>query len=192
MALDALRFVHILAVVFMSAPLYNLIVVGERAKLGKVPFAVDRYFENILKGATTRCYIYQLTALISGVLLLQFAGSSWTAIFAHSILLAKFILLLALFALLSVVHFRIQPAIGRLISEVEGDEMPVETAGRLSPLRTTRKRLAAFCLFLVITTVILGLQVAFQFEPSLTGVLIALSALFSWHVYRSSVPFGWV
>ena len=41
MAYDAIKFIHVLAVVFMSAPLYNLIVVNERVRFGKAPLAVD-------------------------------------------------------------------------------------------------------------------------------------------------------
>ncbi len=51
MVYEALKFLHILSIVFMSAPLFNLIVVNERVGFCKAPFAVDRYFENIIKGA---------------------------------------------------------------------------------------------------------------------------------------------
>src|SRR5690349_14175799 len=44
----AVKFLHILTVVFMAAPLYNLILVHERQRFGKAPFAVDRYFENVV------------------------------------------------------------------------------------------------------------------------------------------------
>jgi hypothetical protein len=50
-AYDGVIFLHIVAVVFMSAPLYNLIVVNERLRFGKAPYAVDRYFENLIKSA---------------------------------------------------------------------------------------------------------------------------------------------
>lgn len=53
-------------------------------------------------------------------------------------------------------------------------------------------RLAGVCLFLVITTVILGLQVFEVFHPWLTAALIALAALFAWRVNQSPVRFGWV
>lgn len=192
MAIDAVRFLHVLAVVFMAAPLYNLVVVGERVKFGKAPFAVDRYFENVIKGAAIRCYVYQLTALATGLALLPLAGLPWTVVFSHRILLAKLVLLLALMALLSVVHFSIQPAIEALLAQVTGDAMPQEIALRLAPLRLSRKRLAAVCLFLVITTVLLGLQVASQFPLVLTAILIALAALFAWRAYSKSVPLGWV
>jgi hypothetical protein len=146
MVYDAMKFLHILAVVFMSAPLYNLIVVNERVRFGSAPFAVDRYFENIIKGAAVRCYVYQLTALVTGLLLLPLAGLPWDSLFENGMLLVKLLLLLALMSLLSVVHFRIQPAIEKLLSQVKEDEIPKEIAERIAPLRMSRKRLAALCL----------------------------------------------
>ena len=65
---DLLKALHVIAVVFMAAPLYNLIVVNERVRFGKAPLEVDQYFENIIRGNSTRCYVFQLTALVSGVL----------------------------------------------------------------------------------------------------------------------------
>lgn len=192
MAYDAVKFLHILAVVFMSAPLYNLIVVNERVLFGKAPFAVDRYFENIIKGAASRCYVYQLTALATGLVLLPLGGFGWISLLENEILLAKLILLLVLMVLLSVVHLRIQPGIEKLLSQVSGDEIPQEIAERIKPLRVSRKRLAAFCLFLVITTVLLGLQVITRFGLPLTALLIVLAALFSWRVYSTPIRFGWL
>ena len=192
MVYDAVKFLHNLAVVFMSAPLYNLIVVNERVAFGSAPFAVDRYFENIIKGAAVRCYIYQLTALVTGLLLLPLAGLSWDSLFTNGSLLAKLLLLLALMSLLSVVHFRIQPAIEKLLEQVKGDQIPKEIAERLAPLRVSRKRLAAVCLFIVIVIVLLGLQVFTRFGFALTALLIVLAALFSWRVYRTPIRFGWM
>jgi hypothetical protein len=192
MLYDAVKFVHILAVVFMSAPLYNLIVVNERVRFGKAPFQVDRYFENIIKGAASRCYVYQLTALGTGLLLLPLAGLPWSSLFENGILLVKFLLLLALVALLSVVHLAIQPAIEKLLDQVQGEGIPAEIAGRIAPLRTRRKRLAAGCLFIVIVIVLLGLQTVVRFGTPLTALLIVLAALFSWRVYKTPVRFGWM
>lgn len=192
MVYSAIKFLHILAVVFMSVPLYNLIVVNERVSFGKAPFAVDRYFENIIKGAAVRCYVYQLTALATGLLLLPLAGLPWSSLLENRILLVKLLLLLALMSLLSVVHFRIQPAIEKLLSQVNGDEIPKEIADQVTPLRVSRKRLAALCLFLVIALVLLGLQVFEQFGFPLTAILVVLAALFSWRVYCTPVRFGWI
>ena len=189
---DALVFIHVLSVVFMSAPLYNLIVVNERAAFGKAPFAVDRYFENIIKGASIRCYIYQLTALVTGVLILPTRGLSFTLLYENPVLLTKFILLLAVTALLSVVHFRIQPSIESLLGRVTGDAIPDDIARELKTWRLLRKRLAAVCLFIVITIVLLGMQVFDRFNPIVSVGILVLAALFSWRVFRSPVRFGWI
>jgi len=192
MAHDILKFFHILAVVFMSVPLYNLIVVHERRRLGKVPFAVDRYFENIIKGAAIRCYVYQFTALLTGLLLIPLSGLPWNDLIENPILLAKLLLLLLLTALLSVVHFRIQPAIESLLAKVQGEEIPEGVSKQIAPIRLRRTRLATACLFIVITSVLLGLQVTSRFGLPVTVILILLAALFSWRVYRTSVRFGWI
>jgi hypothetical protein len=191
-ALNTVRFLHILSVVFMAAPLYNLIVVNERLSFGKAPFAVDRYFENLIKSNAGRCFAFQATVFVTGILLIVLPGGSLASLFANGVLLAKLVLLLVLTGLLSYVHFRIQPRIEALLGKVEGEEIPPEIAEHLGPWRARRKRLAGFCLFFVITLVILGLQVYSRFDPLLTVLLIALAALFSWHVYRSRIRFGWV
>src|SRR3972149_9215627 len=133
-----MRFFHILSVVFMAVPLYNLIIVHERKRIGKAPFVVDRYFENIIKGAAIRCYVYQFTALFTGILLIPLGGLPWSGLFVNPILLAKLLLLLTLIALLSVVHFQIQPAIEALLSQVKGDELPEGIAKQIAPIRLTR------------------------------------------------------
>ena len=192
MVYDIVKFFHILAVVFMAAPLYNLVAVHERRRIGKAPFAVDRYFENIIKGAAIRCYVYQCTALITGLLLLPLGGFFWSDLINNPILLLKLILLLLLTALLSVVHFRIQPAIESLLANVQGGEIPEGIAKQIAPIRLRRTRLASFCLFIVITTVLLGLQISSQFGLPVTVILILLAALFSWRVYRTGVRIGWI
>ena len=55
-----------------------------------------------------------------------------------------------------------------------------------------RKRPATFCLFLVITTIILGLQVYAQLSAGLTIALIVLAGLFAWRANRTLMRFGWV
>ncbi|MBI3013477.1 MAG: hypothetical protein HYY65_00095 [Candidatus Tectomicrobia bacterium] len=186
---DFFKFLHILTVVFMAAPLYNLVVVNERARFGKAHLQVDQYFENLIRGNSIRCYIFQLTALATGLLLISLQGSL-TPLFTNWILLVKFLLLLVL--TLSLVHFSLQPQIDGLLAKAEGDALPQAIAAQIGPLRLRRKRLAATCLFLVITTVLLGLQVVSRFAASLTVILIVLAALFAWRVYRSRIPYGWV
>ena len=192
MAYNIMRFFHILAVVFMAVPLYNLIIVHERKRIGKAPFVVDRYFENIIKGAAIRCYVYQFTALFTGILLIPLGGLPWNDLIANPILLAKLLLLLTLTTLLSVVHFQIQPTIEAILSQVKGDELPEGIAKQIAPIRLRRTRLATLCLFIVITIVLLGLQVTTRFGLPATAILILLAALFSWRAYRTSVRFGWI
>src|SRR3990170_2261378 len=192
MAYNIMKFLHILAVVFMAAPLYNLIVVHERRRIGKAPFVVDRYFENIIKGAAIRCYVYQFTALFTGILLIPLGGFPWSDLIENPILLAKLLLLVFLTALLSAVHFQIQPAIEAILTKVQGDEIPEGIAKEIAPIRLRRTRLATGCLFIVITIVLLGLQITSRFEPMATAILIVIAGLFSWRVYRTGVRIGWL
>ncbi len=190
--LQLIKFVHILSVVFMSVPLYNLIIVNERARFGPMSYQIDRYLENLIKGSSTRCYVFQFTALGTGLLLVALSGLGLPSILTNWVLAAKTGLLLALIGLLSYVHFGIQPKIERLLSQVSEDPIPEEIAAAISPLRVRRKRLAGVCLFLVITIIVLGLQVYARYNPMLSVALIALAALFSWRVYKKPVPYGWV
>ena len=188
---DVLKFLHIITVVFMAAPLYNLVVVNERVRFGKAHLQVDQYFESIIRGNSIRCYAFQSTALVTGVLLAAL-GDSFSAVFTNWVLLLKLLLLLALMGLLSVVHFSIQPRIDGLLAQATGGTIAPQLAAGIAPLRLERKRLAAVCLFLVMTTVILGLQVFARFTPQTTVALIGLAAIFVWRVYRSRVAYGWV
>ena len=191
-AYDAVKFVHVLTVVFMAAPLYNLIVVNERLRFGKAPYAVDRYFENLIKSNAGRCFVFQATALVTGVLLIPLGGLPLSALFTNAVLLAKLLLLLILTLLLSHVHFGIQPRIEALLAQIQGDEIPPVIAEQLAPWRARRKKRAGFCLFFVITIVLLGLQVFSRFNPFLNGLLLLLAALFSWRVYKTNIPYGWM
>lgn len=191
-AYDAVKFLHLVTVVFMAAPLYNLIVVNERLRFGKAPYAVDRYFENLIRTNALRCFIFQATAFVTGIVLILLPGQSLSLLFTNRILLAKFLLLLLLTVLLSYVHFGIQPRIEALLAQVQGQEIPPGIAEQLIPWRSRRKKLAGFCLFFVITLVLLGLQVFVRFDLVLTGLLLLLAALFSWRVYKTNIPYGWI
>ncbi len=188
---DLLKFLHILTVVFMAIPLFNLIVVNERVLFGKAHLQVDQYFENIIRGGAMRCYVFQLTALVTGLLLIGLR-EPWAALYTNWVLSIKILFLLILTALLSVVHFSLQPRIDGLLSQVEGETIPEGIAAQLGPLRLRRKRLAAVCLYLVIVTVLLGLQVYSRFPAYLTVILFLLAGLFAWRVYRSRMPYGWL
>ena len=188
---DLLKFLHILTVVFMAAPLYNLVVVNERVKFGKAHIQVDRYFENLIRGNAARCYVFQATALVTGVLLVGLGGS-WLSLVTNWVLLTKLIILLVLTGLLSVVAFSLQPRIDGLLAQVTGDAIPQEIAAQIGPVRLRRKRLAATCLFMVISTVLLGLQVSAPFGIPLNALLLLLAAVFAWRVYRTPIPYGWL
>lgn len=190
-AYDAVKFLHIITVVFMAAPLYNLIVVNERMVFGRAPFAVDRYFENLIKTNALRCFVFQATAFVTGILLIPLSGQRLSVLFTNQVLLAKFVLLLILSVLLSYVHFGIQPRIETLLGQVQGDEIPSSIAAQLLPWRSRRKKIAGVCLFFVITLVLLGLQVYAGLDLLLTGLFVALAALFSWRVYKTNIPYGW-
>ena len=191
--LNLLKFAHVMGFVFMSVPLFNLIIVNERALLG-TPFNyyADRYMENIIRRGATRCYVFQSTVLITGVLLLIF-GPGIELLWTSWAVLAKTLLLFALMGLLSYVHFSLQPQIESLLATVGPDtSVPEDLTARLKPYRVRRKRLATFCLFLVITSIIFGLQVYITYHPVLTVVLIVLAGLFAWRASRALIRFGWI
>jgi len=189
-----LKLAHIIGFVFMSIPLFNLIVVNERALMGgPFNYATDRYMENIIKHGASRCYVFQLTVLVSGILMLVFGPAGYEALWTNGILLIKTIILLVLMVLLSVVHFKLQPEIEAYLKDLdETSDIPEDLAAKLKPHQVMRKTLATFCLFLVLTTIILGMQVYNTFDPLLNVVLIAAAALFSWRVNKTLILFGWM
>ncbi len=190
----ALLFLHEMAFVFMSVPLFNLIVVNERVALGvSFNYYADRYMENIIRRGATRCFVFQATILLTGVLLLIVGPLGIAALWGNWVVLVKTLLTFTLMALLSFVHLRLHPRIEVILAEVspEGPE-PQDLTARLKPHRVLRKRLATFCLFLVIVAIVLGLQVYARFSPVLTVALIALAALFAWRVNKTLVRFGWL
>ncbi len=191
---SVLRFLHVLAFVFMAIPLFNLIVVNERALLG-VPFdyRADRYMENIIRHGAARCFVFQGTVLATGVLMLLTGSLGIAALWTNWVLLVKLLVLLALMSLLSYVHLALQPRIEAILSTVGPDAPPPpDIAARLKPFRVLRKRLATVCLFLVITAIIFGMQVFRPFPAALTVALVALAALFAWRANRTLLPLGWI
>ncbi len=191
---NLLIFFHVMGFVFMSVPLFNLIVVNERALLG-IPFNyyADRYMENIIKNGAYRCYIFQSTVLVTGVLLLVLGPLGIEALWMNWIILIKTILLFSLMGMLSYVHFKLQPKIESYLSDLNAEtEIPDNLVGQLKPYRIRRKRMATFCLFLVITAIILGLQVYDTFSPFLTMSLIVLAGIFSLKVNKTLIRFGWL
>jgi len=193
-AYHIVRFLHIMGFVFMSVPLFNLIVVNERAQLGAAfNYSADRYMENIIRRGAARCFVFQTTVLITGVLLLFLGPLGISTLWTSWIVLAKTLLLLTLMALLSYVHFGLQPRIEALLAGIGSETtVPDDFAAQLKPYRVRRKRMATLCLFLVITAIILGLQVYGTFSPYLTLLLIALAGVFALRVNKTLLRFGWI
>lgn len=189
-----LKLWHIFSFVFMSIPLFNLIVVNERALIGSsFNFGADSYMENIIRHGATRCYVFQLSVLISGILLLVFGNLGIEALWTNYILLAKTILLFTLMGLLSYVHFSLQPKIDLFFKDITSDsEVPENFLATVKPYRVLRKRLATVCLFLVLTTIILGIQTYSTFSFGLNAILIGFAALFAWRVNKTLILFGWI
>lgn len=146
---DILRFLHVMSFVFMSVPLFNLIVVNERAKLGgSFNYYADRYMENIIRRGATRCFVFQSTVAITGILLLILGPLGIEALWSNWVLLIKTLLLFTLMWLLSYVHFNLQPKIESLLSDIGPETaVPDGFAAQLKPYRVRRKKLATFCLF---------------------------------------------
>ncbi len=191
---DLLRFLHVMSFVFMSVPLFNLIIVNERSSLG-IPFDyhVDRYMENIIKNGAYRCFVFQSTVLLTGLLLLIFGPLGIEALWANWIILTKTVLLLILMGTLSYVHFTLQPKIESFLCNLNpGSKVPDNLAVQLKPYRVRRKWMATFCLFLVITIIILGLQVFGSFHPLLTIILVGLAGLFALRVNKTLIRLGWI
>ncbi len=103
----------------------------------------------------------------------------------------KLALLFVIIVLHNYAYFSLQRPINRLLAQVNADPVPEEIAAQIRPLRARRKRLASFCLLLVLVTILMGLQVYVRFNAVLTGVLVAVIALFAWRAYKSPLPYGW-
>jgi len=191
---QALKLWHILSFVFMSIPLFNLIVVNERALMGSsFNYGTDRYMENIIRHGAIRCYVFQVSVFISGILLLIFGPLGVEELWRNYVLLAKTALLFTLMGLLSYVHFSLQPKIDSYFKDISPEtKVPDNFLASVKPYRMLRKRLATLCLFLVITTIILGTQVYAPFGLSLNVLLIGLTGLFAWRVNKTLILFGWI
>ena len=186
------KFLHVIGFPFLSIHLFNFIIVNERALMGpSLHYATDRYFENIIKRGAIRCYVFQCSVFVSGIVIL-FLGPGLNAIWTNWVLTAKTLILLLLMSLLSYVHFSIQPKIENLLESLSPAEpASADLPGKLAPLRILRKKLATVCLFLVITAIILGVQTYYRFHPFVSMALILLAACFSLRANKSLIRFGW-
>lgn len=190
--LSILKVVHIVTAVLMAWPFYALVAVNNRGRLGPpLGDRADTYLENIIKNRTVPCFIFQGTALVTGLGLILLRGLGLGVLITNAALGLKFLLLVLIAGVLSYVHFSLQPAIDRLFATAGGNPMPMATAVRIQTLRLQRKRLAAVCLFSVLTMVMLGVQVWSAFPVWLTVVLVAAIAAFTRRAYTTLTPYGW-
>ena len=180
---------HLVATMFMAAPLYALISVNERARFTVPPnYNTDRYLENMIKHQPIRCYAYLAVLFATGILLTWTRGWIWL----DWALIAKLVASTAMVFLLSYVHFNIQPHIESILDKIKpGEEVPAEDRATLLAWRSRRKRLAGICLFLVLTALIMGVRVTFGYAPWLAVVFMVAAALFAWRVYRTPIRLGW-
>ena len=103
------------------------------------------------------------------------------------------ILLFLLMGMLSFVHFKLQPQIESLFSTINPEiEVSQNFTAQLKPFRVRRKWMVTFCLFLVILSIILGLQVYETFDLTLNIFLVVLGALFAFRANRALLRFGWI
>jgi len=187
-----LKVLHVVTAVLMAWPFYALVAVNNRARLGPpLGDRVDTYMESIIKNRTIPCFVFQATALITGLTLILLRGVGLGVLVTNAVLGAKFLLLLLIAAVLFYVHFTLQPAIDRSFAAAGGSAMTKDLAAQIQTLRLRRKRLASVCLFAVLAMVMLGVQVWAPFPGWLTAVLVAAIAAFTWRAYTSVTPYGW-
>jgi len=180
---------HLMAMLFMAAPLYALIAVNERARFTVPPnYNTDRFLENLIKHQPIRCYTYLAVIAVTGILLIWARGWIWT----DWALIVKLVAATAIAFLLGYVHTRIQPHVESILDKIKpGEEVSTEDRAILMVWRTRRKRLAGICLFLVLTALIMGVKVTWGYAPWLAVVFLVAAALFAWRVYRTPVRLGW-
>lgn len=185
------KVLHVTTAVLMVWPYYALVAVNNRARLGPpLGDRVDTYMESIIKNRTLPCFIFQATALVSGLILILLRGQGLSAVVTNLVLGVKFLLLVFIAGILSFVHFRLQPAIDRAFAA--GSPLTGERAAEIQVLRRRRKGLASVCLFSVLTLVMLGVQVWAPFPLVLTVALLAVIAAFTWRAFSTVTPYGWV
>lgn len=184
--------IHVLTAILMAWPFYALVAVNNRARLGPpLGDRADALLEGTIRNRTVPCFVFQLTALVSGIVLVLLHDRGLDALVTNPALLLKFLGLLFIAGLLSYAAFVLQPQIDALFAG-GSPPLPADVARQIGVLRLRRKRMAAQCLFVVLTVAMLGFQVGQAFPLWLTGVFVAAIALFAWRAYRGVTPWGWM
>jgi hypothetical protein len=177
----------------MAWPYYALVVVNNRIKLGPpLGDRADIFMENVIKNRTIPCMVFQATALVSGLLLVLLSNRPLDNILVDLSLILKIILLVLIAILISYVYFNLQPKIDTFFDELSNSSDSGELSTQIGSLRLLRKRLASICMFGVLTSAMLGVQVWQQFDYVVTAILVLLIAIFTFRTYRSITPYGWV
>jgi len=190
---DVLRVIHVLTAMLMVWPFYALVATNQRARIGPpLGDRVDTYIENMIKNRTVPCFIFQGTALITGLALIRLRGLGFDALFTTPLLGLKFLLLLVIAGLLTYVYVGVQPPIDRLFAQANPGPIAAEAASEIQQLRLRRKRLASVCLFCVLTTAMLGVQVWAAFPIWLTLILVLAIGAFVRRAYATVIPYGWM
>lgn len=187
-----LRVVHIITAILMAWPFYALVAVNQRVRLGPpLGDRADTYVENIVKNRTIPCFVFQATVLVSGLALIALRGQSLGVLITNPALGLKFLLLALIIGILAYVHVNLQPRIDSLFTMAE-PPISGDLASEIGSLRARRKRFASICLFGVLTSALLGVQVWVPFPLWLTAVLVIAIGLFTWRAYSSEIPYGWI
>jgi hypothetical protein len=187
-----LKTLHVLNAILMAWPIYALVAVNQRARLGPpLGDRADLYLENVIRNRTIPCFVFQGTALVTGLLLILLQGLSLSVLVTNPILGLKLLLLLLIVVLLANVHVGIQPRINALFAE-GGNPVPKELGAKIGALRLRRKRIASICMFVVLMVSMLGVQAWSPFPLWLTALFVLAIAGFTLRAYRSLTPYGWV
>lgn len=184
--------VHVASALFMAAPLYMLIIVNERARLGAtLGLPHDAYLENIIRSQPVRCYAYLAVLAASGIALaVSTAGIEGLLVPGVLVKLAS---TATLFVILSYVHLGLQPRIDAQLATLSPGSPPLDEAKRVVPaLRLRRKRLAATCLFLVLVAATFGVRLLVSLSPIATAVVLVAALGLAWRAYRTGVRYGYV
>ena len=113
--------------------------------------------ETIIRNRAIPCYVFQATAMVTGLMMVGISQPNFSTFLQHPILVMKVGLLLLISSLLSYIHFKLQPEIDALFVEFGSTHLP-ETSSQIGRLRLRRKRVASICLFTVLTISMLGVQ----------------------------------
>lgn len=184
--------IHVASALFMAAPLYMLIIVNERARLG-APLGLphDAYLENIIRQQPIRCYAYLAVLAATGVAL-AVSPAGVDGLLVPSVLV-KLAVTAVIFGILSYVHFGLQPRIDAQLATLVPGAPPSDEAKRVLPaLRARRKRLAATCFFLVLVAAVFGVRLLVALSPLATAVVLVVALALAWRAYRTGVRFGYV